>query len=230
MFVTWYNIPYNYILYIIKGVIFMDFYSAIEQRRTIRDFEDKAVDPDIIHRIISAGLKAPTNDHMRNWEFVVITDKEERAKIINKIPKSISNAKVEGILKTFKMTDSCQINMYMDAIPKQYSMLYHAGCLILPFFKQDHPLLKPESLSSLNAFASIWCCIENILLAATTEGLYATIRIPFDKEFGYLKEEIQHPDNYIMPCYLAIGYAKDNAVKSTQNQYDAKDKIHINKW
>lgn len=208
----------------------MDFYSAIEQRRTLRDFEEKEVALDIIHRILNAGLMAPTNDHMRNWEFVVITDKEERAEIIKEIPKSISNAKAEAIIKSFKMTDVCQSKMYMDAIPKQYSMLYHAGCLILPFFKQAHPLLKPESLSSLNAFASIWCCIENILLAATAEGLYAAIRIPFDKELGYLKEKLQHPDNYIMPCYLAIGYSKENAVINVQYNFDAKDKIHMNKW
>ena len=208
----------------------MDFYSVIKERRTIRDFQDKAVDLDIIHRILNAGLNAPTNDHMRNWEFVVISDKEERAKIISKIPKSISNAKVEGILKSWKMTDVFQSEMYMDAIPKQYSMLYHAGCLVLPFFKQDSPLLQPESLSSLNAFASIWCCIENILLAATAEGLDAAIRIPFDKELAYLKAELQHPNNYFMPCYLAIGYADENAAKTVQHEFDAKDKIHMNQW
>ena len=208
----------------------MDLYSAINQRRTIRDFQDKEVSMDIIHRILNAGLKAPTNDHMRNWEFVVVTDKEEKAKIINIIPKTISSKKVEGIIDSWNMTDVCQREMYMDAIPKQYSMLYHAGCLILPFFKQDSPILEPKSLSSLNSFASIWCCIENILLSATAEGLYATLRIPSDDEHEYLKEVTQHPDHYFMPCYLAIGYPTENAVKNLQYDFDAKDKIHINRW
>ncbi len=43
----------------------MEFYEAIEKRRTIRDFEDKSVDMEIIKRILSAGLKAPTNNHLR---------------------------------------------------------------------------------------------------------------------------------------------------------------------
>jgi nitroreductase len=101
----------------------MELYSAINQRRTIRDFQDKEVDLDIIYKILSSGLKAPTNDHMRNWEFVIFTEKEEKAKIITKIPKTISKQRSESIIDAWKMTDECQREMYMDAIPKQYSML-----------------------------------------------------------------------------------------------------------
>ena len=54
----------------------MDFYDDVKSRKTVRDFSDKLVDKKIIERILSAGLMAPTNDHLRNWEFVVITDKE----------------------------------------------------------------------------------------------------------------------------------------------------------
>lgn len=208
----------------------MEFYEAVNNRRTIRDLQDKEIPAEVIERIITAGLKAPTNDHMRSWEFVVITDPEEKAGIISKIPKNLGTSKVENFLESWEMTDPSQRNMYMDAIPKQYSMLYHSGCLILPFFKQEYPILKPESLSSLNNFASIWCCIENIFLAATAEGLGMAFRIPFDKEIKYLKEAVGHPDNYIMPCYISIGYPKENAIINSQHEYNAKDKLHINRW
>lgn len=208
----------------------MELYKAINERRTVRDLQDKEIPADIIQRIINAGLKAPTNDHLRNWEFVVITDPEEKARTIGKIPKTISKNAVNSFIKSCKMTDLTQIDMYTNGVPKQYTMLYHSGCLILPFFKQSHPLLQPESLSSLNSFASIWCCIENILLAATAEGLCAAFRIPFDKEIPYIKEVIGHPDDYYMPCYIALGYPKENASINAQHQFDAKDKIHINCW
>ena len=71
----------------------------------------------------------------------------------------------EAMLDGFGMTDKVQRDMYREAMPRQFSMLYNAGCLMLPFFKVKEPLLKPSSLSSLNDFASIWCCIENMLLA-----------------------------------------------------------------
>lgn len=208
----------------------MEFYTVVNERHTIRDFMDKEIDTDIIHRIIDAGLKAPTNDHLRNWEFVVITEKEEKAKIISKIRKSFSNDEVSSFLDSWDMTDTCQRDMYMDAVPKQYSMLYHGGCLILPFFKQDHPLLQPETLNSLNNFASIWCCIENMFLAATAEGLGSAFRIPFPDELVYLKEYIGNPENYYSPCYISIGYPVENASAPKQYHFDPKEKIHMNRW
>lgn len=208
----------------------MEFYDVINQRHTIRDFEDREVPMELIHKVINAGLKAPSNDHLRSWEFVVITDKAEKAKIISKIPKNYSKQKVKSFIESCQMTDPYQIDMYMDGIPKQHSMLYNSGCLIITLFKQDQPLLKPKSLNALNGFASIWCCIENILLAAAAEGLGCVTRIPFPNEIPYLKEALGHPDNYCIPCYISMGYPASSAAKIVQHEYEAKDKIHINRW
>lgn len=208
----------------------MELYEAINKRRTIRDFENKEVPIEIIHKIIDAGLKAPTNDHLRNWEFIVITDKEEKAQIINRIPKAFSKREVTDFMDSCNMTDSCQREMYMDGVPKQYSMLYRSGCLILPLFKQDFPLLNPDSINALNGFASIWCCIENILLAATAEGLGCVTRIPFPQEVEYLRKAVGHPDNYVIPCYISVGYPAENAAINKQFIFEAKDKLHMNRW
>lgn len=208
----------------------MDLYTAINQRRTIRDFDDREVDPDIINRILEAGLKAPTNDHLRNWEFIVISDPKEKATIVEYISRDTSKERAAEIIKNWYMTDDCQIDMYMDGIPKQYSMLYHAGCIVLPFFKQSWPLLKPETLSALNPFASIWLCIENILLAATAEGLGVSLRIPSEEELDYLRELVHYPEDYYMPCYLGIGYPHKDAVIIPQKHFNISDKIHVNRW
>ena len=55
-------------------------------------------------------------------------------------------------------------------------MLRDAGCLILRRSGTGNAL-EPESLSALNSFASIWCCIEN-MLAAAAEGILGVTRIP----------------------------------------------------
>ncbi len=60
----------------------MNIYDAISARRTIRDFEDRPVEQAVMERIIAAGLKAPTNNHLRQWEFVVVNGKEERAGLL----------------------------------------------------------------------------------------------------------------------------------------------------
>ncbi len=207
----------------------MDFYEVIERRRTIRDFENKPVDIEIIKKIISAGLKAPTNNHLREWEFVIVNDKKERLRILN-LKDMTSYEECEKMMDGFGMTDSDQRGMYHIAMPKQFSMLYNSGCLILPFFKLRDPLMHPTCLSSLNEFASIWCCVENILLAAAAEGILGVTRIPMEEELEHIKKTINHPDNYAMPCYIALGYPKKDAKIPVQKQINVEDRIHINNW
>ena len=207
----------------------MDVYEAIRARRTIRDFEDRQVGMGTIERIIDAGLKAPTNNHLRQWEFVIVNGKEERANLL-RVENMTSRDECEQMLDGFGMTDEVQRNMYREAMPRQFSMLYNAGCLILPFFKIREPSLQPSSLSSLNDFASIWCCIENMLLAAASEGLLGVTRIPMAEESEHIKTAVGHPENYVMPCYIALGYPAKNASVPAQKSICAKDKIHINIW
>lgn len=208
----------------------MDVYEAIFSRRTIRDFQAKAINEDIVKKIIDAGLHAPSNDHMREWQFVVIQDQSVRVKVIDRIQKHYTKEEVEAWLDSWNSTDPVQRSMYIDGVPKQHRMLLSAGCLILPFFRQPRPLLKPENLSSLNAFASIWCCIENMLIAAVSEGIYGVTRIPFDKEIKYIKEVVNCPADYEIPCFLALGYPGDNASKIKQHSVKAEDRIHWNCW
>ena len=52
----------------------MDLYEALEKRRTIRDFSDKEEPDEVLRKILSAAFKAPTIDHLRQLEFVVVRD------------------------------------------------------------------------------------------------------------------------------------------------------------
>ena len=208
----------------------MDFYEVVKARKTTRNFSDMKVDAKTIERILSAGLMAPTNDHMRNWEFVVITEKEMIEKIIKPIPKTASEKRVDFIINSWRLNDPCQADMYRDAIPRQHNMLIQSGCLILPFFMQKPPLLEPKNLSALNGFASIWCCIENIMLAAAAEKLGCALRIPFESETENIFETLNHPKEYFMPCYLALGHPLGKSKNPKQIKRKVKEKIHYNKW
>ena len=67
----------------------MDLYEAIYNRRIIRDFKDKQIPENVLEKIIDAGLQAPTHDHLRNWEFVIIQDKKDKEKVLQFIKKGI---------------------------------------------------------------------------------------------------------------------------------------------
>src|SRR5512137_3036682 len=56
--------------------------------------------------------------------------------------------------------------------PKQASMILDAAVVLVPTFHQPFPLMEPKERKHLNYFASIWMCIENILLSAVEEGIF----------------------------------------------------------
>ena len=147
----------------------MELYEAIAKRRIVRDFKDEEVPLETIEKIIGAGLMAPTHDHLRNWEFVILRGKEEKVRALQYIHAG-TQPQLE-ILKKTLVEGTPQQKMYAIAMPRQYTMLYGAPYVILPFFKSTPGLMKPDSVSSLNPLASIWCVIENIFLAATAEDV-----------------------------------------------------------
>lgn len=208
----------------------MDFYEVINKRRTIRDFENAPIDDDTISRIIEAGMKAPTNDHMRDWHFIVIKDKQVVLKLIDKIPMQISDEEVNAILKDWNLNDACQQNAYKDAIPKQYKMLAEASCIIIPLFKQKTDVLHPDNLSHLNGLASIWCCIENMFLAITAEGYASALRIPLGDEGNWARSVLNYPNDYLMPCFIAVGKPAGNIKEIEQKEYSLHEVIHNDVW
>lgn len=47
-----------------------------EKRRSIRHYQEKAVEEDKIRRILEAGMQAPSAGNQRPWHFVVVTERE----------------------------------------------------------------------------------------------------------------------------------------------------------
>ena len=208
----------------------MEFYDVVNSRRTIRDFSNVPINDEVIRRIIAAGMKAPTNDHMRDWHFIIIEDREVINKLLNIIPEKFTDEEVNAVLKDWNLTDGCQQTMYRKAIPKQYQMLAEASCMIIPLFKQKTDILHPDNLSHLNGFASIWCCIENMFLAATAEGYAFTLRIPLGDEGEWSRKVLNYPEDYLMPCFMAVGKPKEDAFIANQKEYFLDERIHRNVW
>ena len=188
----------------------MDFYEVLEKRRTYRDFSDREVSDEILKRVIGSAFKAPTNDHLRQLEFVVVCGREHIAKVIAPLAKNMAAFK-ELVAEVDESDDKDKMAMFADALPKQQRMLMQSGLLIIPFFRQlTWPLLKPVEQSSLNYFASAWCALENMLLAATDLGLgnlYVRGAIAEAAKDGALVRDMKVPAGFTPVAGAALGYA-----------------------
>lgn len=208
----------------------MEFNEVLEKRRTYRDYTNREVSDEIVKQVISAAFKAPTNDHLRQLEFVVVRGRENIAKVIDPLAKNMAAFK-NLVHEVDESGDKDKMDMFADALPKQQRMLMQSGLLILPFFRQKQsPLLKPVEQSSLNYFASAWCALENMLLAATAEGLGTVFHIPVGDEAEKIKEIVGAPEDYEFICLLTMGYPAADAFRPKQKEIDIGERMHTNVW
>ena len=207
----------------------MEFYKVINTRRTTRQFLDKKVDFEVIKRILEAGNKAPTWDHNRKWQFIILRTDEEKEFAFEYAKKLASKFDADRYLnmpRPYPITLGQK--MYGYAVPRQFSMLKEAPYVVIPLFRAKQ--LNGEYVSKLNPFSTIWCVIENIFLAATAEGLACSMRIPLNEEHDIVKKKLKIPPTYMIPVFIGIGYANPKEPVLEQYTTNVDEQIRFGKW
>ena len=205
----------------------IEFYETFSRRRSVREFQPRPVEAEKIRRVLEAGLKAPSHNHLREWEFILLKDIERRKEVLALEPSSHDFTAREINKWTDGVTDKLEKGMYLNALPIQKRMLISAPELLIVCFKMRKSLEDCETLFNLNSFASVWACIENILLAMAAEGLYGVTKIPY--ETTNLKKKLGVPEDYEVAAIIPIGYPQEEYFVK-QKTFLLKEKMHYDKW
>ena len=69
----------------------MDVLEAIEKRRSIRSYTERPVEKDVLEKLVTLAVKAPTGSGMEPWGFVVLQDKKEIDALSDRIKQKVLN-------------------------------------------------------------------------------------------------------------------------------------------
>jgi nitroreductase len=204
----------------------MEFKDVIKKRRTVRDFQEKIVPRKIIECAIENGFKAPSYNHLREWDFLIINSPESKQKLIEseQLDKSIDLRKLESQLKK---NDALMREMYLEAIPKQKKMILDAPTLVIVVFKPKTRVEDAKRIFDLNCLASIWACIENFMLSLAENDVYGVTFIP--KNTDSIKKKFEIPDKMEIAAIIPIGYKIDGRILK-QKTINITERIHDEKW
>jgi nitroreductase len=205
----------------------MEFYDVIEKRRTIRGFSPEIVPKEKILKILEAGLKAPTYNHLREWDFILISDDSIRQNIVSS-EKMPDGYEIDELQRTFKDHDIVAKEMYIDALPKQKRMILTAPEVLIVVYKPKTKVVESSRIYDLNCLASVWCCIENILLAMAEENLFGVTFVP--QYTDQLKSALGIPSELEVAAIIPFGYKGHNAKQLKQKEINLHCKIHYNHW
>ncbi|MCB0370090.1 MAG: nitroreductase family protein [Bdellovibrionales bacterium] len=122
----------------------MDFFEAIEKRRSVRKYTEKPVPAEVINKALDAALKAPNSSNLQPWEFYWVRSKEKK-EILVKACLDQNAAKTAGeLIVAVARMDTWDRNrkillQHMSqsaALPKGVSDYYNK---IIPFIYRHDP-------------------------------------------------------------------------------------------
>lgn len=203
----------------------MDFNEVINRRKTSREWTNREVDFETIKRILEAGMKAPSWDHYRNWQFIVLHEQEDKERAFA-YAKSVAKRYVDEN-RTYTRPNLAQ-KMYAYAMPRQFTMLVDCPYVIVPLFKCAR--LNAEWVSKLNPLSTAWCVAENIMLAVINEGLGYSLRIPLNREHDVVLNALGVPKGWMTPCFIGVGYPKADEAVPEQYSTNPEGHIHLGGW
>jgi nitroreductase len=204
----------------------MEFYEAIMRRRTVREFRTDPVPEGTVRRVLEAGLRAPSNAHLKPWQFVLLRDGERRRRAVVEglRARDMKNgAEIERFLEGF--TDETLKGVYRRSLPRQLTMMLETPELLVVCYKMK-PLAECHTLFELNPLASVWMCVENIMLAMAAEGLYGCTYTPYDA--AGLKTALGIPLGWEVAAVIPFGYPK--ILPGPGEPEDLAPRLNVDAW
>jgi len=138
----------------------MDFWEVVEKRHSVREFEPRAVERAHVERILRAASLAPSPKNSQPWRFHVATG-QARAEVGEVMAQT-----------TVHLTEYLETvgPEFFEAIARWYSTLGDAPVAIgVSMEACESDFDRVDELMSMGA------ALENLLLAATAEGLAACV-------------------------------------------------------
>ncbi len=204
----------------------MEFNDVILKRRSVRDFSDRKVSETLIEYAVNIAFKAPSYNHLRQWEFILVEDSDTKAALTRtEIMLEMLPPSVEEQLQSFE--ESAR-NMYREAIPKQKRMIMEAPHVAVVVFKPKTPVDKAVRIYDINCVASVWCCIENFLLALAEQDVFGVTFIP--KNTPAVKKLLGIPEELEVAAIIPFGYRKEGAHDPVQAEIHPEKHIHFGFW
>lgn len=204
----------------------MEFMDVIRKRRTVRDFSQQKVAPELIERALAAGLKAPSYNHLKEWDFIFVHDFNKRV-ALTQTEKMVEQA-TDELKQSLKSYEDLVKNMYLDAVPKQKNMILGAPELLVVVYKPKTQVRDSKRVYDLNCLASVWCCIENILLSLAENDVFGVTFIP--QNTCAVKKVLNIPEELEVAAIIPFGYRAVDAKIFPQKEVNLVERLHIDLW
>lgn len=162
----------------------------LKNRRSIRDYKNKKISPDLLQEILTDTCQAPSAMNQQPWRFIVIQDRA--------LMERISNESKKNLLRAIDSRPDSKLASYKKMLSdEKFNVFYNAPCLVLITGKNENEYFQRDCTLAAAYF----------MLAATKRNL-GTCWIGLGDKIkdAALRKEIGLPDDYEIVASIIIGY------------------------
>jgi len=187
------------------------FYKAIYSRRDVRsNFTSEQIDDQVLMRILKAGHHAPSVGFSQPWNFILVKNIETR----KKIKESFENEKTRSSKLIKDPRRSKYLSYKLEGILESSINV----CVTYDPTKSGPFVIGRTSIPETGTF-SVCCAVQNIWLAARTEGIGVGWVSILSNET--LRDVLNIPDHVVPVAYLCLGHV---------SKFETKPDLETNGW
>lgn len=230
----------------------MEFFEALEYRRSVRKFTDKAVPDALIEKALQAAVKAPNSSNTQTWDFHWAKSPEAKAKVVKACLSQSAARTANQIVvitanpKKWRRSQKSLIKWAEDSKAHPSVVLYYKK--IIPvmytsgFFNIFAPikwilsfligLVRPITRGPNTtgdsyevAVKSAALAAENFVLAIAAQGADTCMMEGFDAWRMKCALKLKCSDRVVMA--IGIGYRGEKGVWGPQFRLPSDEVIHI---
>jgi 5,6-dimethylbenzimidazole synthase len=201
-------------------------YKAIYSRRDVRShFTSDPIEDEVLTRILNAAHHAPSVGFSQPWNFILIKDNETR----NKIKESFEIERKRSSKLVDEPKRSKYLSFKLEGIldsPVNVCVTYDPS--------RFGPFVIGRSSIPDTGLYSVCCAIQNLWLAARTEGIGLGWVSILSNEI--LKKQLHLPEHILPIAYLCLGHVNEFAKKPDLetagwlDRLELKDVVFYEKW
>ncbi len=188
------------------------FYKLVESRKSIRRYQQKPVPRELLEKILMAGMHAPSGKNLQNWRLFVLQDSKLQSYL------KLSQKSWEPLRPVLEKRLKPSLYKFTERF---FYTLGYAPVMV--FF---YALCSREE-RYLTSVGSVYMCVQNIILAATCEGLgTCAMGAPLEIEnevnafLNIPQQPIKADESLKLLCALVMGYPDHEPPKAPRKIQD----------